>query len=412
MMNRQLLGGLMIFALMVGGGRAVADPSPPGSPDPRQSVAMAEVAITVNVPAAIIIDGVHLADAPLPKPLKLSPGDHAISVVAQGYLPARRAVTVPAEGTLELAFELEATEAKLAHVTVYSPLRDVEVKVDDVFVGKTPLAEPVMVEPGRRVFELERPGYVSLRRTLNLGDGVYSSVSFDPEEDESAEAPRGKLRLVGGTGVGVTIDGHERGRYRAPIELPTGYHALRLERVGYQAREQTFEVADGQEIAIDAALLPTVEARSVAAARVRTYRLWAVAALVSGAVVAGGSTGLAVWANHKLSPAESELTAVQQQTQPGQPCSPALITSNDRSLICQENLANAQNPVSSYRDWRLGGFIGIGVGAALLATGVTLLAVAPRSAISGPGGPGFWGALTPEVVAAQDGLRLRLGGRF
>ena len=83
-----------------------------------------------------------------------------------------------------------------------------------------------------------------------------------------------------------------------------------------------------------------------------------------------------------------------------------------QSLICQENLANAQNPVSSYRDWRLGGFIGIGVGAALLATGVTLLAVAPRSAISGPGGPGFWGALTPEVVAAQDGLRLRLGGRF
>lgn len=407
MNHPRLLGGptfclVISTVLLFGRSSAVAQPS------------TGEIDVKVNVPAAIAVDGTHVGDAPLQKPLKVSPGEHVVSAQAAGYAEARQQVSVPAQGGVGVTLELEPAEAKPAHVTVYSPLQGVEVRVDDVVMGKTPLPAPLSVTPGEHVFELARPGYMGLRRTLKLGDGVYATVAYDPQEDPDDESPRGQLRLVDAVAnVSVTIDGHARGTYRGPIRLPAGPHLVRLEQTGYEPLERSAEVPEGGEATVMAAMQATAEVRGAAAARSTTYRRWAIAALVSGAVVTGGALALALWSNSKISPAENNLSTIQQDAVPGGKgsCDPSTGLDSARSLVCQQRLVNAQNEVDKYRGWRLDGFIGVGVGAALVATGITLLVVAPRAGAD-DGATRQSALLVPQVFAGRNGMGVGLHARF
>jgi hypothetical protein len=385
----------------------------------EQQRRIGELDIKVNVPAAIEIDGAQAGDAPLAAPLPVAAGEHIVAVVAPGHIPSRQSVTVAAKGRAELAFELQPTEAKLAHVTVHSALPGVEVRVDDELVGKTPIAEPVTVLPGKRVFEMQRPGYMSTRRVLNLGNGVYGAVAFDPDEDTSADAERGRLRVAAGTGeVKVTIDGRARGTYREPIALPAGLHVIKMERAGFEPLERLAEVPANGETEVKVSPRPTGKVRAGQVAHARSYKNWAVAALVSGALVAGGSAGLALWGNAKLPAAESNLTLVKRDYVPGSqracdPDQPGLV--GQRKDLCDRTLADAQGEIDKYRNLRLGGIIGAAAGTALAGVGLTLLLMAPAE----PGRDDhddrddlFAGSLVPVLSAGPDGASLWLRGQF
>jgi hypothetical protein len=386
----------------------------------EQQRRIGELDIKVNVPAAIEIDGARAGEAPLSAPLPVAAGEHIVAVVAPGHIPLRQSVTVTAQGRAELAFELQPTEAKLAHVTVHSPLLGAEVRVDDELVGKTPLSEPVMVLPGKHVFEMQRQGYMSTRRALNLGNGVYSAVSFDPDEDSSAEAEHGRLRVEVGAGdvqvtdVQVTIDGRARGRYRQPIALPTGLHVVKLERIGFEPLERLAEVTANGEAEVKVSLRPTEKVRAVQLAHAGSYRSWAVAALVSGALVAGGSAGLALWSNGKLPPVEDNLAVLKKDYVAGGngSCDPNQGLSDVRQKVCDQRLADAQGEVDKYRNLRLGGIIGTATGAALVGLGVTLLLMAPADPGRDDRDESFAGSLVPVLSAGPDGASLWLRGQF
>jgi hypothetical protein len=381
----------------------------------EQQRRIGQLDIKVNVPAAIEIDGAHAAEAPLSAPLPVAAGEHLVAVVAPGHIPLRQSVTVPAQGHAELAFELQPTEAKLAHVTVTSPLPGAEVRVDDELVGKTPLAEPVTVLPGKRVFEMQRPGYMSARRVVNLGDGVYGTVAFDPDEDSSADAEHGQLRLAAGAGdVQVTIDGRAQGTYRQPITLPAGLHVLKLERPGFEPLERLAEVTANGETEVKVSLRPTEKVRSAQSAHAGSYKSWAVAALVSGALVVGGSAGLALWSNGKLPPVEDNLALVKKDYVAGAngACDPNQVISDVRKKVCDQRLADAQGEVDKYHNLRLGGIIGAAVGAALVGVGVTLLLTAPADPEHDHHDDTFAGSLVPMLSAGPDGASLGLRGQF
>ena len=373
----------------------------------EQQRRVGELDVKVNVAAAIEIDGARAGEAPLSAPLPVAAGEHIVAVVAPGHIPLRQSVTVAAQGRAELAFELQPTEAKLAHVTVHSTLPGTEVRVDDELVGKTPLAEPVTVLPGKRVFEMQRPGYMSARRVLNLGDGVYGAVAFDPDEDSSAEAERGRLRVAAGTGdVQVTVDGRSRGTYRQPIALPAGLHVVKLERTGFEPLERLAEVPANGEAEVKVSLRPTGKARASQVESARSYKTWAVAALVSGALVAGGSVGLALWSNGKLSSAEDGL-AVTKNDATAASCN----VNSEVKKLCDQKMASAQDKVDKYKNLRLGGIIGTAAGAALVGVGVTLLLTAPAN----PGRDDredLAGSLVPVLSAGPDGASLWLRGQF
>jgi hypothetical protein len=378
----------------------------------EQQRRVGELDVKVNVPAAIDIDGARAGEAPLQAPLPVAAGEHIVAVVAPGYIPSRLPVTVAAQGRAELTFMLQPTEAKLAHVTVHSPLPGAEVRVDDELVGKTPIVEQVAVLPGKHIFEIQRPGYMSVRRVVNLANGVYSAVSFDPDEDSSAGGERGRLRVAAGAGdVAVTIDGRSRGVYHQPIDLPAGLHVVKLERTGAEPLERLAEVPAGGETEVKVSLRSTAKTRAAQAENAHSYKTWAVAALVSGALVAGGSAGLALWSNSKLPPAETSLALAQKDAVTGGVCDPNSGLNDKAKQLCQQHLSDTQGEVDKYRNLRLGGIIGAGAGAALAGVGVVLLLTAPdaghddRDDISAS-------TLVPVLSAGPDGASLWLRGQF
>jgi hypothetical protein len=132
------------------------------------------------------------------------------------------------------------------------------------------------------------------------------------------------------------------------------------------------------------------------------------AALVSGAVVAGGSVGVALWSNSKLSSAEDSLALTKKDAAPGGTCDPKTV--NDVSKkACDWNLADKQGKVDTYSAARLLGIVGTATGVALAGVGVALLLMTPaepdrdRSLAS---------TLVPIVSADPNGASLSLRGQF
>ncbi|HET7544648.1 MAG TPA: PEGA domain-containing protein [Polyangiaceae bacterium] len=60
-----------------------------------------------------------MAKLPLSAPLEVASGSHVVCVVAPGYAPARREVTVAGKQTVPIALELVAIEELLAHIAVH-----------------------------------------------------------------------------------------------------------------------------------------------------------------------------------------------------------------------------------------------------------------------------------------------------
>jgi hypothetical protein len=326
-------------------------------------------------------------------------------------MPQRQSVSVAGSGTADLAIELKPIEGKLAFVKVYSSVPAVEVLLDDISVGKTPLAEALAMEPGKHVVELQRPGYMNQRRELKLADGARATVAFNGEEDRTADDERGRLVLAGATGeVRVTIDRRQRGVYRKPIGLPFGPHIVKLEQDDFEPMETTVEVPRGGEGEVRVALRSKGVREAAVTQKAHTYRNWAIASLVSGALLAGGGTAVAVWQNGKIPGAEDNLTKTKRDND-AVGCNDANVTPI-RLKTCQQALSKAQSDLDGYRNKRLYyGIIPAAVGVGLIGVGIALLVMAPDAPATGEEetSMSWW---MPVVSAGPGGANLLLQGRF
>jgi len=382
----------------------------------EQTLRIGLLDVKANVAAAIEIDGIKIGDAPLAAPLRVAAGTRVVGVLASGFLPIRKEIAIAGGAKAELTFELQPSETHLAHVEVRCPLPGSDILVDGTLVGKTPLPASVTVNPGVRVFELRRVGYLSAHKEIALSDGARGEVTFDPEEDARAESGvRGRLGLllVEEGEVFLTIDGRARGEYRQPIELPVGSHDVKLERAGFEPLQRTIQVSSQSEMLVRADLRPTPETQSVYVAHARAYRTWAYAALITGAVIGGSGAGLALWGNSKLSSAQDTLTGVQNDFTNRRKCDattgPSLAVLNQ----CNSDLANAQSDVTKYRNLRTGGIVGASVGVAAITVGVILLVRSPDPGHYDRFNPkSFASTLMPVFSGGPDGASLGLLGRF
>jgi hypothetical protein len=370
-----------------------------------------------NVPAAIEIDGQHAGDTPLQEPLEVAAGEHVVWVVAPGHAPARQTATVEGKGRVDLTFELQPTEAALAYVTVYSPLMGAEVRIDDEVMGKTPLTVPIAVLPGKRTIELRRAGYMDAYRTADLAPGARMTVAFDPDEDKSEDAGRGRLLIMADAGeVKLTIDGRGRGVYHGPITLPAGPHVVKIASAGFEPMHRKVDIRAGNDEEVKVSLRPTAKSRAAVASRSRSFKTWATAAIVTGAVVTAASIGLIAWGQSKLPAAQDKLSATQKDAVPGGDgsCDPNHNLSDVSAKLCRDQLLDAQNRVDKYSNLRLGGIIGTVGGVAIAGAGIALLYMGPDSEEEPrrEHKEAFVDELLPVLAATPDGATLSLRARF
>jgi len=383
----------------------------------EQEKRIALVDVTTNVPATIDVDGLEAGTTPLAAPLQVAAGTRVIGAQTSGHLPARREITLAGQTRAQLALELRPSEARLAHLEIHCAVPGADVLVDGLPAGKTPLAASITTEPGTRVVELRRAGYVTQRRDIVLQDGARGELTFDPEIDAAATASSGRLRLQISEGeVLLTVDGRPRGVYHEGITVPAGPHLVRLERAGFEPENRQVVIPQGGELPLRVDLRPTPETREAHVTRARTYRFWAWTTAIGGVVLGGGSTGLALWSNGKVSGAESNLHRVEQAATKGSgtDCDPSTAHPLEVIAKCQQDASDAQSSLSNYRNLRTGSLVGAGVGVALLGVGVALFALGPD--------PNRYDRpeaeilslqnLVPLVTVGQNSASLTLGGHF
>jgi hypothetical protein len=105
-----------------------------------------------------------------------------------------------AQGPADVAGRVRATAEELrgrvARVLVTTNVDDAEIAVDDVVVGKTPLASPLVVSEGRRRIGAAKPGYASVVRTVDVAGKDSTEITLRLAPLEPALAPHAAVVIA------------------------------------------------------------------------------------------------------------------------------------------------------------------------------------------------------------------------
>jgi tetratricopeptide (TPR) repeat protein len=373
------------------------------------------VALRVNVrEGAVQVDNVQVATLPLTSPLEVASGSHVIGVIAEGHAPARAEVIVAGEVEVELALQLVAIDARLAHIVLRSPLPAAQVFVDGEHVGDTPLEASVTVLPGVRQVELRRSGYISDKRALTLQQGASAELTLTPSID------RGLLTELGGTlllevsedDARVSVDGGTSQAAEQPLLLPPGSHRLRIERGGFLPAERDTSITTSTRTKLHVTLEPTPETRITYLAQARRRRRLSWSLFGSGLAVGAGGLAWALLENGRLPEARDALHAARKDWREGGSCD--LFTQDstpELEAACRTRLNHASNRAHNLETLRTTGIAVAGLGAGLLLTGLLLLLTGPsvdkyetRAALTQDSGR--W-QLIPQLTASSAGLSVQ-----
>jgi hypothetical protein len=98
---------------------------------------------------------------------------------------------VPNERRAEVEKEIATLRTLVAHVIVETNVPGVAIAIDDVVVGTTPLASPIMVAAGRRKISAAKQGLFPITRAFDIPSGTESRVRFEMKPPVPiATAPR------------------------------------------------------------------------------------------------------------------------------------------------------------------------------------------------------------------------------
>ncbi|HVW30827.1 MAG TPA: PEGA domain-containing protein [Polyangiaceae bacterium] len=334
--------------------------------------------------AHIEVDNVEVATTPLAQPVRISEGSHIIGAVAEGYAPARKEVVIAGNSDAAIHLDLVPTQGKqLANLTVRGTA-GAEVRVDNEVLGKTPLETSITLVAGHHVVELRRPGYGSARREVDVGEGATGEIEVQLAVDPSALGTEGATLALDASepSVDLTVDGEHKGVYRDPLRLPRGPHHLTVIAAGFLPVDRDVDLDPGQTNVVRVQLDPTPEKRAQIMSNARFHQTWGWIGVISGAVIAGGGAALVAVGSSNKSDATNQINSLNdKQANDVPPCDQAsgyaaemsLPKAQQQSYTCDTAFANAQNKYDSGKTLVTTGYIGIGVGGALLVTGVVLL---------------------------------------
>lgn len=333
--------------------------------------------------ARIEVDNVEVARSPLTGPLRISEGSHIVGAVAEGFAPARKEVVVAGNAEATVVLELVPTQGKqLANLTVRTQTRGAEVRVDGEVSGKTPLPTSITLVAGHHKVELRRPGYVTQTREVNVGEGATGELAFDLAVDTGTLGTEGATLALEASesGMDLTLDGEHKGPYSAPLRLPKGPHHLSIATAGFYPVDRDVDLDGGQPNVVHVDLQPTPETRSSYESTAYFHRTWGWVGVIGGAVIAGGGGAyLAANASSK-DKAKTEFDAIVSENDAeiadkfghkGGVCDYSGTSSTPE--LCQAAIDRAQGKFDDAKRRDILGFVGIGVGAAAMVTGVVLL---------------------------------------
>ncbi len=259
-----------------------------------------------------------------------------------------------------------------------------EVRVDNEVLGKTPLETSLTLVAGHHAVDLRRPGYSPAHREVDVGEGATGEIQVDLAVDPSQLGTEGAtLALdVSEAGADLTVDGEHKGVYREPLRLPRGPHHLTVMAAGFIPVEPQRRSRLRADQRRPRPARATPEKRAQVMSNARFHKTWGWIGVASGAVLAGGgrrarrdrvvAAERRLEDDRRLEPQRGQQQAALR-SQVGLRCRGRTAAGQDGSYLCDKGFSDAQNKYSSAKGLITGGYVGIGVGGALLVTGVVLL---------------------------------------
>jgi hypothetical protein len=289
-----------------------------------------------------------------------------------------------AGGALEVvAAQLVPLQSELAHLRVTSNVLDAAITANGEPVGRTPLSSDLALRPDSYAIALAREGYLPQSRQIRLDGGSIGQLDVHLAPSQAGLASGGTLSLtLSEPNAIVTIDGEARLDQARSVRLPLGLHTLRVERASFLTLAREVRVFAGEN-RINVTLLPTPTYLDNYVSRTRTQRTWSYIAFGAGLLVTGSSAGFLIWNQGQKQDAQRAFEQYQAGVKGG------MCPTN----ACAETLAILVDDLDSKRQRDVYGWVGVGLGAALLGTGSLLYALGgdpkrydpkPQSDVFGP----------------------------
>jgi hypothetical protein len=378
----------------------------------QQAAHIGRVLVLTNVAARLTVDGVAVGNTPMGTPLSLAQGWHWLAAIADGHAPQSQGVNVIGGQQTEVTLALSPIEGPLAQLVVSSQIPGAEVVLDGSVVGKTPLHGLIAVTSGVHEVILRRSGYREARETMTLAGGASQTLNLEPVELEAASEQTSVVGIVvSEPDATVEIDGRPRPDYRQGLRLPVGVHRMTVTRTGFFPVER--EIVSNSTLfrSVKVTLEPTEETRVAYVSRATNQRRWAWATIATGALLGGVSAYFYFDNRSELRVARSDFEDARAMLAPGGQCGPTV----EFTEHCAQVISRANDRLDHAEHRRDLTLIGLGVGTALLATGVVvrLLAADPhRYDFDSPAQDPQREGLHLLAGAVPGGMAVALSGQF
>ena len=127
---------------------------------------------------------------------------------------------------------------------------DASVFVDDELVGKTPLAEPVLVDLGTHRIRVTKPGYEEAALVQEISGASEMTLSFALER----RVQQARLIVVARGAEAISIDGVVVGQSRYESRIGTGRHVVRVTAESAKPYVTEIHLRDGEVRRLDVSL--------------------------------------------------------------------------------------------------------------------------------------------------------------
>lgn len=192
--------------------------------------------------ASIAVDDKPMGTTPLAAPLRLAVGPHRVRVTKEGFMPFDQAPNVAAGATQSVQVKLEAQTTKGRISVKEKAGKAIRVLVDGVDMGDAPWTGEV--EAGPHDVGGRGTGVVAATEKVTVERGKTKDV----ELVASSSTATLKVGTSDGKGL-IYLDGKLVGEGTFSQEIPSGPHALRITREGYDPFEEQVELKDKETLA-------------------------------------------------------------------------------------------------------------------------------------------------------------------
>ncbi|WP_434045247.1 MULTISPECIES: PEGA domain-containing protein [Sorangium] len=214
--------------------------------------------------------------------------DYACALRAFEKYLADGGARIAGDRRAEVERDIAVLRGRVATVALSTSAPGVEISVDDVPVGKTPLAEPLLLSAGRRRIVAEAPGRPAVLRVIEVAGGDHVQLRIELPEARALRAEGAGSPVASSSAQpSAPVDRAPRAAWSAPV-LPwiaTGTLAAGATVTGVIALGASADL----QAALDA--FPG-HARTIDRERKRAATLALTADLLAGAAVIAGGVSL------------------------------------------------------------------------------------------------------------------------